>query len=368
MSLPAILRSPPGATAITTSAIFDDPRAGYPTAISKRIGSLINDTTPGGSIRMAVFVVSGRPGNDLADRLIAAHGRKVDVQVVVDGWQANDPSVRRLIETLGADQSARSWVHACTRLSPEGNTAACIGSKGMHNKFFLFSRTGGADGVVVQSSANFGDVSSATHWNNAITIVGNAGLYRAYGSYFEDLAAERWNDDYYRVTTTEMAGGSVTAHFFPRAGADASTDTVVELLGLIGRDADTVIRIAMSEWDPYRIMIAAALRRLADEGSTVRVVHGVMDEQVRRHLLAGPRVELRALDARQLPGRVHSKYMLIEGTYAGVSDAKWVITGSHNYTRTSLRRNDEVLLRLDLRVIYDQYRSNFATMWDAAQP
>jgi len=124
----------------------------------------------------------------------------------------------------------------------------------------------------------------------------------------------------------------------------------------------------MSEWDLYRIAIAEELRRLADEGSTVRVVHGVMDERIRRHLLAGTRIELRALNAGHLRGRIHSKYMLIEGTYAGVSSARWVITGSHNYTQTSLRRNDEVLLRLDLGAIYDQYRSNFAMMWAAAQP
>lgn len=361
--------SDPSDRLVITSAVFDDPAAGKRSAIIRQVRSLVRQARAGASIRIAMFVMSGDTGDDLANELIAAHGRNVSVQIVVDGWQAHDPAVRKLIGELGTKRSARSWVHGCTGLSPEGTTAACIGSKGMHNKFYLFSRTGGADHVVVQSSANFTGLNSATYWNNAVTIAGNTSLYQAYDSYFEDLAAERRNDDYYRVAATQMAGGSVTAYFFPRAGTDASTDTIIELLAPVGRGSGTVIRIGMSVWDLYRIAIADRLRELADTGCIVQVVHGVMDSEVRQRLLAGRRVELRALNnASQLPGRIHSKYMLIQGTYAGVNGAKWVITGSHNYTQTSLRRNDEALLRFDLAAIYDQYRSSFLAMWEVAQP
>ena len=83
----------------------------------------------------------------------------------------------------------------------------------------------------------------------------------------------------------------------------------------------------------------------------------------KRLLLAEPRIELRALgDGSALPGRVHSKYLLVEGTYDGVRNARWVFTGSHNYNETSLRRNDETLLRLGNRAVYDQYVADFERM------
>ncbi|MDR8412375.1 phospholipase D family protein [Nonomuraea sp. 3-1Str] len=63
-----------------------------------------------------------------------------------------------------------------------------------------------------------------------------------------------------------------------------------------------------------------------------------------------------------MPGRVHSKYLLVEGSFDGDRDARWVFTGSHNYNETSLRRNDETLLRLNDRRVYRQYVDNFKRM------
>lgn len=355
-----------GAT-VATGAVFDDPTTGR-RDIMRHISTLIEQSSPGALIRVAIFVVSGETGKAFARDLLAAHERGVDVQMVVDGWKADDRAVRMLIEQLGCDRSARSWLHTCTGLSPEGTTSACIGSKGMHNKFFLFSETGGARRVVVQSSANFTDLSAATHWNNALTLVGNDDLYQAYASYFADLSAERRNDDYYRVVQTAMAPGSVVAHFFPRAGGDASTDTILEILARVEGGSDTEIRVGMSEWDAYRIGIAQKLCELADSGASVRVVRGVMDDAVSAVLRSASCVELRALDdVRRLPGRIHSKYMLIDGKYADIAGAKIVITGSHNYTQTSLRRNDEALLRLDAPAIHANYASNFSRAWEAAR-
>ncbi|MER7269956.1 phospholipase D-like domain-containing protein [Micromonospora carbonacea] len=60
--------------------------------------------------------------------------------------------------------------------------------------------------------------------------------------------------------------------------------------------------------------------------------------------------------------------MLIEGTYDGQKDTKWVVTGSHNYSNAALRENDEALLRIQSATIHDQYRSNFWNLRDAAVP
>jgi len=356
-----------GGATVATAAVFDDPTNGR-RDIMRHVSTLIEQSGPGALIRIAIFVVSGQTGNAFARDLLAAYERGVNVQMVVDGWQADDRAVQMLIEQLGCDRSRRSWLHACTRLSPEGTTSACIGSKGMHNKFFLFSETGGARRVVVQSSANFTDLSAATHWNNALTIVGNDDLYQSYASYFDDLSAERRNDDYYKVVETAMATGSVLVHFFPRAGGDTSTDTILELLAPVEGGRHTEIRVGMSEWDAYRIGIAQRLCELAASGASVRVVRGVMDDAVSAVLRSAPRVELRALDdVRRPQGRMHSKYLLIDGKYADSAESKIVITGSHNYTQTSLRRNDEALLRLDAPAIHAQYASNFSRAWDAAR-
>ncbi|NEY32007.1 hypothetical protein GTU99_07300 [Streptomyces sp. PRKS01-65] len=59
---------------------------------------------------------------------------------------------------------------------------------------------------------------------------------------------------------------------------------------------------------------------------------------------------------------VHSKYLLVEGNYAGHPDTKWTFTGSHNLDYSSLRDNDEALLRVEGATTHDAYARNFAAL------
>ncbi|MDF2707403.1 MAG: hypothetical protein K0R62_3055 [Nonomuraea muscovyensis] len=347
-------------TAVTPRAVFNDPVGGDAAAIVRTLCGMIRQTPAGASIQVAHFVMSGADGTAFADELLRAYRRGVDVRVVVDGDSRGQTVARRLADVLGTDTATRSWLHVCTG-PMSGGTAACIGDKGQHNKFYLFSRTGGASDVVVQSSANLTDLNSSTYWNNALVLPGNRRLYATYDAYFADLAAERKNLDYYRVVQTGAAGGAVRASFFPKADGDP----IVEELDRVSCEGGATVRVGMSEWDTYRVAIAEKLRDLAGRGCTVRIVYGIMADDVRRLLQAEPRITLHVLGGGgALPGRLHSKYLLIEGP----SNGHWVLTGSHNYNQTSLRRNDEALLKLNNKAIYQQYVRNFEHMREVAPP
>lgn len=56
---------------------------------------------------------------------------------------------------------------------------------------------------------------------------------------------------------------------------------------------------------------------------------------------------------------IHSKYLLIEGTYLGAANRKLVFTGSHNYTYPNLRSHDETLLKIDDPAVHDAFKANF---------
>lgn len=350
---------------VTTGAAFSNPVAGRATGVVEQVCNLVNQAAPGSSIRLANFVISGNAGMDFTNALLAAHNRGVDVQVVIDGWQIDKPASAKLIDTLGVDEAARSWVHVCSHKSPEGNTSSCIGTKGQHNKFYLFSETGGQKEVVVQASANFTDVNSKTYWNNALTFTGNHKLYEGYGSYFDDLVAEVQDADYYRTVSTGMQGGNVTAHFFPSATVDPVLDRVQELN--CKNNGTSEIRIGMSEWDEARLGIADRLVELAQAGCSVRIVHGPMAESVLQRLSSQPGIVLRELDSDKLPGRIHSKYLIAENMTGRHSGQNLVLTGSHNYNTTSLRRNDEAIVETSRQDVYLQYRENFEEMWNVAQ-
>ena len=352
-----VLQAPPAVAAVTDGAIFNNPTvAAEQYKIRDHIRSLIQGTPAGATIRVTIYHFTN---TSVSDDLIAAKNRGVSVKVVVDRSHGGQAPVTALKSALGENRGAASWVHVCT-------DAACIGTKNtpiMHNKFFLFSSTGGASNVVVQASANLTTDNATKYWNNAVTLVGNANLYNGFAGYFDDLAYQRHTNDYY----TTVSSGNAKAYYFPRAGTGPSTDTIYNALDenvtcqgntSVGTETGrTIIRIGM--WTFGREEIAQKLRELANQKCWVEVIYTEMYPAVRAALANHDRIVLYHVPD---PWVIHSKYMLIEGTYAGQKDTKWVFTGSHNYTTSALRENDETLLRIKSAAIHDQFRANFRTI------
>lgn len=348
---------------VSTKAVFNDPVRGAPSTVVEELCSLIKQAPSGSSIELATFVISGDAGTDYVAVLLDALRRGVDIRLVIDGYQVDSPAARALVSALGSDKSADSWAHVCSHMSPEGNTTSCQGTKGMHNKFLLFSETGGRDAVVVQASNNITDVNSRSYWNNAVVVPGNTRLFEGYAAYFDDLAAEKQDPNYYRTVESGMRGGPVTAAFYPTA----TRDPIAERLSQVGCRTKTRTRvdIGQSEWDATRLAIVDVLARLVRDGCAVRVVHGLADDQVIAALESAG-VERRALDGSTAAGRIHSKYIVVTGSAGRGAPKDWVMTGSHNFNFTSLRRNDEAMVELADRRVVSSYVDNFARMWVAA--
>jgi HKD family nuclease len=357
-----VLPVSPAAAAVTSGAVFNNPTvAAEQYRIVDHIRGLVQGAPAGSTISIAMYHWTS---TTVADDVVAAHHRGVNVRLVLDYLSEQYPAVDTMRAALGTNRANRSWLTFCTQ------GAACIGNAGspiMHNKFYLFSSTSGSANVVVQSSANLTVSNATAYWNNAVTLVGNTGLYTAYLDYFDDLAAKAKNSDYYRT----VGSGNAKAYFFPRAGSDRTSDTIYNMLNenvtcegntTVGTETGrTMIRIGM--WYFSRNGIAEELRSLADRKCWIEVVYTTMDADVLGILSGHPRIVLYRISGDHI---VHSKYMLIEGTYAGTRNSKWVMTGSHNYTTAALRENDEALVRIESATIHDQYRSNFWALRAAA--
>lgn len=333
-----------------TGAVFNDPTgtSAEQYRIRDHVLGLIEATEPGATISMSIYNITDHE-RGVADAIIAAAERGVAVRVVLESTNADTGSAQALVSALGTDQSKPSWAKVCI----EG----CMGSKINHNKFYLFSEVAGATDVVVQASANLTISNARNYWNNAVTIVGNSALYQGYLDYFEDLARDRQDLDYYRT----VSAGDVKAYHFPRAGSDSSTDTVYNTLGNVDCAGGTTLKIAM--WYFGREAIARRLADLAEDGCRVDIAYTEMLDGPRAALQGTPNVRMRQLDDGTYV--IHSKYLIIDGSYADV-DRRVVFTGSPNYSNAALRTNDETMLRIYSDAIYEQYAANFADVFAAA--
>lgn len=337
------------------SVVFNIP-SGSPqeqNAIAAHIDALAAATPRGALIRIAVYRFTSPA---FARTLIEARERGVRVQLVLDASARSSATYRRLAAALGTARGRSSWVTACTR--------GCVGDRLMHNKFYLFSRTGSAGDVIVQSSANLTTTNRVNAWNNALTF-SDPTLYRAYARYFSALAARR----HYPYHATRS--GRRTLYTFPRAGRTAKSDTLYGQLGHVGCAAHTSVHV--TAFSLTRVAVARRLWSLAHQGCDVRVIYTNLGRSARKILgrSGGPRMlsshysylDLFAVGA--VEAYVHSKYVAIDGTYAG-HERRLVITGSPNYTGPGLRDNDEAMLEIEDAGVHGAYENNFLRLWHTA--
>ncbi|WP_255953603.1 phospholipase D-like domain-containing protein [Streptomyces odontomachi] len=376
----ALLAAPASAGAATTPlspAVFNDPSGTVDdqSRIRDYLLGLVNDTAPGAEIRVSMY---GWTDDPVADALVAAAQRGVVVKVIVDDHTvgldgteyprlANGENGTAGDDGLGTDRTKPSWVLAC----PPARGCIADREAGInHNKFFLFSQVNGVSNVLVQTSANLTTVQRNALFNNAVTLT-DAGIYNSYKSYFADL--EKYGvmangiTDYYRT----LVSGTYKTYFFPRheksgttATTDPSTDTIKLVLDNVSCSGGTQIRVAMYAWT--RTQVASKLVSLQKAGCQVTLAFdGNDDPDGSPHLSA--KVEdiisgqfAKRVECKEDPGGigVHSKYLLIEGTYDGKADSKFVWTGSHNYTYGALRKNDEALLKINDPQIYAAFKAN----------
>ena len=396
--------TPAQAAAPTTTAFFNNPDvAAQRSVIQDRIVALIEGAPAGSLVRMSMFYADDPT---IPDALAAAEARGVHVQAIFDSKETGLAPYQTLVSSLGTDLTASSWVLAC----PSGR--GCIGSRTLstvksinHNKFFLFSSTGGASDVVVQSSANLHTGRDGLHgWNNALMLVGNTGIYNAYSGYFGDLKARVVNNSYYTTGRVPVASGDSKIHFYPRHESssasspynDPTTDTIETVLDHVACKGNsvvgtqdgthrTIIRVAMDIFS--RAYLAQKLVALDAAGCYVEVAETydsanssqqtVMSTLLKKTSSAYNGVAVWYYCANNYatgPQQdhtnvwIHSKYLQVEGDYYGVPDRSITWTGSANFSTNSLRQSDETILQHEdpspaaSGSVYAAYRSNFTTI------
>jgi HKD family nuclease len=377
-------------------AFFNVPKAdGTPDAtLENKIIELIDGTPKGARIRISMYQWNR---TKVATHLADAYDKGVDVQLVLDK-QANEvkpaarpapshdadadvaginddvanededagttpvsdpdePVVAAKKTTMNAavtilqQRLPASAITFCTR-----GDGSCQGTHIDHNKIYMFSTTGGAHKVVVQSSANL-----TTHLlhNNLVISRNDNELYTAYVHYFEHLQAKKLNLDFYR----SEPGEHTIAYYFPRAHGD----TIVSILDNVHCTSNSHIRIAMAFFTADRHAIADRLVALQHDGCDVKVNMRHAGTDVSASIIKTLRnghVDV-ATYPDQHGANIHSKYLIVDSAYATggkYPHRQLVWTGSHNYTGGALRENDEALLRVDNKSVFDGFTHNWNVM------
>jgi phosphatidylserine/phosphatidylglycerophosphate/cardiolipin synthase-like enzyme len=366
---------PTAAAAPKAGPTFNDPTGSEAAqmAIMTKLISIINGTPKGAYIRMTFFSFTIQA---VADALIAAHRRGVNVRLIMDDHE-EWPAWQRVTKVFGTDTTARSFAIKCPGACRTDNDPSY-----MHSKVWMFSSSGGASRVVMVSSTNPTYFQSRKGWNNAYTMVGDTKLYDAFRVDFESMTAGAILKT--RPTTSpntyvSVANGKHKIYLFPIGGSGPDTDIQYQVLRNIrcsgvasgyGYQGHTVVRVAMYQWSYLRVRLAQQLWTLDDQGCAVVVMYDPtrVDPQVLTALRKsggrhdGPVLVPASHDANHdgvSDLLLHDKVVLIDGVYAGDTSSRIVFTGSANWTYNSLHYNDEFMLRIVSSSVHSAYLKQF---------
>ena len=351
-------------------AKFNPPRSkpGTQFRLEAQVLGAIRHAKKGSMIRISLFSFDRYP---VADALIKAHRRGVDVQVLMNNHEVPGAQ-KKLRSVIGANRSKRSYIYQCTngcRSSGENN----------HDKYFLFSHTGIAKNVVMTGSVNMKMNGAKNQFNDLWTRNNVPKIYQAFDALHEQMERDKVARPNYWV---QNIGKNFQLQALPFHGNGPNHDPIDTILdpvrckgatGGTGNQGRTRIRVNMHAWDGDRgTYLARRLRKLYALGCDVRLQYGYAGKRVRAELgVRTPRgyvpVRSSGMDTN-LDGEIdlysHMKLLVISGNYGNDTSKRVVVTGSSNYQDSGLR-GDELLFRMyDQGKATKQYFAHFDWMWN----
>ncbi|MFD3538186.1 phospholipase D-like domain-containing protein [Streptomyces sp. NPDC058662] len=396
----------PGPAPVTLEATFNDPDKtterphgvspsawGDQNALRDQLIDLIQRAEKGSLVRGSMYLFT----DDEVRKALLSRKGELRIQLILDGdtVAAGGGEYQTLSEALGKVEygqsvdadTAGSFVLACpqdrgcvgNRVLPPASGSGEGESAINHNKFFVFEKVGTTANVVFQSSANLTTNQRVGMYNNAVTIP-DAGLYQEYNRYWKQLLMHGSQGAGLADNYTAKDVGPYKTYFFPRVESDndtalgspvdprndASSDTVVSLLKNVDCKAVPTTQIRIGMYAFTRTQVAEKLRDMRAAGCQVHVVHngdpGNVGSTVKNVLTTAKLNSLSKCQGTEAGGTargIHSKYLLIDGTYLGTGGRKLIFTGSHNYTYPNLRSQDETLLKIENTALYEKFRENF---------
>ncbi|MFT4289071.1 phospholipase D-like domain-containing protein [Nocardioides sp.] len=373
--------------------VFNNPLGGYKaqTRIIHRVIKAINHAKKKSTIKIASYSLDR---GDVLRALGRAHHRGVRVQVVVNRAVMSS-GTRALQRILGANPNKKSFVIACA-----GKCRKAGSGGNMHAKVYAFSRSGGAQYLMIAQSGNLTSKAVYRQWNDSYAVANDKGLWDTWSLMFDQMAHQKKTTKT-RLTYTVWSGQyswwferslnsltrqlEVTADLIS-ARYKTGLDPVARRLKQIGCQAEdgygknghTVVRIAAYAMFQVRgDALARIIARKKRAGCNIKVIMSVPGTHTYK-IMTGAGIPVRSGDwmyAVRNPLTedglygwgplfyTHQKFMTLDGTWKGKS-TKTVWTGSENWSAISFANEEVVLTIHDDLDTYQKYFKHWNNLWN----
>ncbi len=349
-----------GAQVFAHFANPDKAAGGRDMTILKEFERLVASAPKGSTVRVGIYNLTVP---SVARTLIKAQTDGVIVKVVADGGLAtSDAEAAKLLRAgIRNGYFCKGRGDGCV---PTNETSI------MHSKWMTLTAATDPNGrertnVSWFGSANLTYATGAESFNNTVTVYDDKRLHNGFVRYFETLRAQSHfpGDNFYDASERRGYYDGAAATVF--ASPDQDTDLVEARLNDLTPTNECRIRVAQASFHDGRANLARLLAKHKRGGCKVWVVIGHGPD-------GKPNIDATSLEVLRAAGisvhthgHIHSKTVTVRASYGGTMK-NIVYTGSHNWTTSASRFNDEIFVRMNdsvplyrafLRHFSDQYNS-----------
>jgi phosphatidylserine/phosphatidylglycerophosphate/cardiolipin synthase-like enzyme len=358
------IRIPNGTQTIWAHFTTAYPGSAPDDTIKNEIIRLIDNQVTPGTIKIAVHKL----GADIEAALVRAKNRGVVVRAAINGQIAGDYHVTDLQNQLASCSASGCGVSICA-LDANNKTCTWSGANpsSMHEKFITFTGTRQPGSTTVEQatwigSANFEGASLYQRGNNSLTFYNATSMNSGMNAHFDHLYAQTRTWDYRSGTRGYFNATGVGTEVF--MSNDADGDAPTEILRRYTGGTGCRVRVMMSQIT--RTAPLDELLRLKNQGCYVYI--GVGGESA-PDISAGVKDYLRVNfpNAQWIPG-CHDKALAIYAKNSSGVFSYYTMAGSHNWTVSALRENDELLTVTNNQGVHDAYTQHFNDLWVRATP
>lgn len=337
--------------------------------IERRILEAIRNTPSDGRIRFSIYSFDRM---DMAEALVNARKRGVQVQVLLNDHQVSR-AMRLMHRKIGRNPNKKNFVYECD--------SSCRGRRdNLHSKFYLFSKTGAANNVIMTGSHNLTLNAIKWQWNDLYVMRKKPRLWSEFENLFNRMRNDySRNKPYYtfcgapKNRSCHRTKSPVYNQVFP-VKVSRDDDPVMDILNstrCVVNGKRTKLRLSMHTMrGPRAEYIAERLRTMWGRGCDIKVLYGLMGFPVKRKLgqpTSRGRIPLRSTGYDynadgDVDRYTHQKYLTIKGWWGGKPDASVTFTGSSNWTNKGTG-GDEIVFNMHGPGNVAKYNKNWEFMW-----
>lgn len=280
------------------------------------------------------------------DMAIYGYSRTPEIEKALSNAMKRGVKIRLVYDSDEKGGNIYPDTEIIKKLLPDGisDIKSAEAKRIMHNKFYIFD-----DKILITGSANLSHTDMSGFNSNSIAVINSAEIAKIYKREFEQMYSGKFHNEKEKFDKSRIILGNSEIEIFFSPKDKALASAVIPVIN----NAKSYIYLPTFVLTDKRV--TDALINAKNRGVDVKILIDALNASVQHSKHNDLRTAGILVKTENYAGKMHSKSL--------ISDDKYVIIGSMNFSNSGENKNDENLVLIKDSVLAKAYKEFFLYQW-----